>query len=354
MRRMPTVKNVAEQAGVSVGTVSRVLSGETSVKPSLREKVNDAIAVLGYRPNVTARALRTSKTDVIGLIVPDITNPFFAQMAASVETAAMERSHTVMLASSHNDPEAERHHILAFLDRSVCGIIVAACSGSSDLPLDLPVPVISLDRRFGGYALVSTDHAQAASLMAEHLYGLGHRRIAYIAGPPDTEAARVRREGFVKRLAQLGKTAGLADVTILDGKFDYDSGERIARELLSLLPADRPTAIAAASDQQAIGALRAARDLKIDVPRKLSIAGFDDIALAKLVVPRLTTVRQPVEKLATRAVELLFDQPFAAKDEKIDGSLVVRGSTGPAMSMKPDDISRQHRKRADDVAANKG
>jgi LacI family transcriptional regulator len=351
---MPTVKDVAEQAGVSVGTVSRVLSGETSVKPLLREKVSDAIAALGYRPNVTARALRTSKTDVIGLIIPDITNPFFAQMAASVESAAMERSHTVMLASSHNNPEAERHHILAFLDRSVCGIIVAASSGSSDLPSELPVPIISLDRRLGDFSLVSTNHAQAASLMADHLYGLGHRRIAYIAGPPDTDAGRVRREGFIKRLALLGKATGPAEVTILQGKFDYDSGERIARELLSLPPADRPTAIAAASDQQAIGALRAARDLKIDVPGRLSIAGFDDIALAKLVVPRLTTVRQPVEKLAARAVELLFDQPFAARDEMIDGSLVVRGSTGPAMSMKPDDISKRHRKRAGDLAANKG
>lgn len=354
MRRMPTVKDVAEQAGVSVGTVSRVLSGEASVKPSLRERVNEAIAALGYRPNVTARALRTSKTEVIGLIVPDITNPFFAQMAASVETAAMERSHTVMLASSHNDPEAERHHILAFLDRSVCGIIVAASSGSSDLPPDLPVPIISLDRRLGEFSVVSTNHAQAAALMADHLYGLGHRRISYIAGPPDTEAACVRREAFVKRLAELGETAGPAEVAIHQGKFDYDSGERIARELLSLPPAERPTAIAAASDQQAIGALRAARDLKIDVPRRLSIAGFDDIALAKLVVPRLTTVRQPVEKLAMRAVEVLFDQPFAASDEMIDGSLVVRGSTGPAIAMKPGDITGQHRKRADDLAANKG
>ncbi|MCA1493738.1 LacI family DNA-binding transcriptional regulator [Sinorhizobium alkalisoli] len=329
MRRMPTVKDVAEQAGVSVGTVSRVLAGEAAVKPALREKVTDAIAALGYRPNVTARALRTSKTDVIGLIVPDITNPFFAQMAASIESAAMQRKHTVMLASSHNDPEAERHHISAFLDRSVCGIIVAASSQGPHLPGDLPIPIISLDRRFADFPLVSTNHAQAASLMADHLYGLGHRRIAYIAGPPDTEVGRLRQQGFVDRLRRLGETGEAVDLTIYPGKFDYESGEMIAREVLSLAPDKRPTAIAAASDQQAIGALRAASDLKIDVPRELSIAGFDDISLAKLVVPRLTTVCQPVEKLAMRAVALLFGGSFTAKDEMIDGSLIARGSTAP-------------------------
>lgn len=330
MTRMPTVKDVAECAGVSVGTVSRVLAGEAAVKPSLREKVNDAIAALGYRPNVTARALRTSRTDVIGLIVPDITNPFFAQMAASVERAALECKHTLMLASSHNDRAAEHSHVRAFLDRSVRGIIVAASSDSPALHLKSPVPIISLDRRFGTFPLVSTNHSQAAALIADHIFHLGHRRIFYIAGPEDTEAGRARREGFIRRMNELGKTGTNVEVEVAFGKFDYESGERIARERLSRPSSDRPTAIAAASDQQAIGALRAARDLKIDVPRKLSVTGFDDILLANLVVPRLTTVRQPTDRLAKRAVELLFKQSSAVGDEMIDGSLVVRGSTGPA------------------------
>ncbi|MBB4234478.1 LacI family DNA-binding transcriptional regulator [Rhizobium esperanzae] len=336
MSKMPTVKDVAEYAGVSVGTVSRVLSGEAAVKPMLREKVNDAISALGYRPNVTARALRTSRTDVIGFIVPDITNPFFAQLAASVERAALERAHSLMLASSHDDRDAEQSHVLAFLDRSVRGIIVVASSDSPGLHLEAAIPVISLDRRFGAFPLVSTNHAQAAALMADHLYEFGHRHIAYIAGPPDTEAGRMRRQGFVGRIDRFGKTGEPVELEIAYGKFDYESGERIARDLLSRPPQDRPTAIAAASDQQAIGALRAARDLKIDVPRKLSVTGFDDISLANLVVPRLTTICQPADMLARRAVGLLLDEPSGRRDEMVDGALVVRGSTGPCPKPKPD------------------
>ncbi|MGG7581530.1 LacI family transcriptional regulator (plasmid) [Rhizobium sp. YTUHZ045] len=329
MVKMPTVKDVAEYAGVSVGTVSRVLSGEAAVKPMLRERVNDAISALGYRPNVTARALRTSRTDVIGLVVPDITNPFFAQLAASVERAALECGHSLMLASSHNDSEAEQSHVSAFLDRSVRGIIVVASSDGSGLDLPASVPVISLDRRFGAFPLVSTNHAQAATLIADHLYGLGHRRIAYIAGPTDTEAGRIRKEAFISRMDGFGKTGEPVELEIAHGRFDYESGERIARELLSRPPQSRPTAIAAASDQQAIGALRAARDLKIDVPRKLSVTGFDDISLANLVVPRLTTIRQPADMLARRAVSLLLEEPPGKGDEMVDGSLIVRGSSGP-------------------------
>ncbi len=335
MRKTPTVKDVAVEAGVSVGTVSRVIAGEAAVRPALREKVNEAITKLGYRPNVTARALRTSKTDVIGLVVPDITNPFLAQLAASVERAALEAGHMVMLASSHEDLEAEQSHILAFLDRSVRGIIVVASNGNSELKIDAPVPIISLDRRFGSYPLVSTDHAQAASLVVDHLYELGHRRIAYIAGPPETEAGRMRQKGFVTRVQQLSEAGDKIELEIVSGRFDYESGERAARGLLAREAGDRPTAIAAASDQQAIGALRAARDFKVDVPDELSVTGFDDITLAKLVVPRLTTVRQPTERLAARAVERLLNQNSSHEDEMVEGSLIVRRSTGPAPGRAP-------------------
>ena len=326
MDKIPTVKDVAIRAGVSVGTVSRVLSGELAVKPALRDKVNEAITALGYRPNFMARALRTTKTDVIGLIVPDITNPFFSQMAASAERAAFEHKHSLMLASSHNDHEAERSHILAFLDRSVRGIIVVATRDSSTSRVKSKVPIISLDRRYADFPLISINHAEAAALVADHLFGLGHRRIAYIAGPPDTEAGRIRREGFVNRIKKLG---GAVELEIVSANFDYESGETVARKLLSRVPGRYPTAIAAASDQQAIGALRAARDLGLDVPRDLSIVGFDDIHLANLVVPRLTTVRQPTDLLARHAVDLLLQKAPELTDEAMSASLVVRGSTAP-------------------------
>ncbi len=329
MEKMPTVKDVALLAGVSVGTVSRVLAGEAAVKPALRDKVRAAIDELGYRPNVAARALRTNRTNVVGLIIPDITNPFFAQLAASVETAAMKFGHMVMLATSHNDGEAERNHLKAFLDRSVDGIIVVAVSEGSLPQVETPVPIVSLDRRYGAIPLVSTDHAQAAALVVDHLHGLGHRRIAYIAGPQGSEAGRLRKEGFVARVKELTRPGDEITLEIIPGRFDYASGESAAREVLARPAQLRPTAIAAASDQQAIGVLRAARDLRIDVPGALSVTGFDDINLADLVVPRLTTVRQPTDLLAQRAVEQLLGDKRPTGDEVIEGTLIVRRSTGP-------------------------
>lgn len=316
------------RAGVSVGTVSRVLAGELAVKPALRNQVNEAINALGYRPNVMARALRTSKTDVIGLIVPDITNPFFSQMAASAERAAAKHRHSLMLASSHNDREVEQNHISAFLDRSVRGIILVAANLSCPSQVKSNVPIVSLDRRYADFPLISINHAEAAGLVADHLYELGHRKIAYIAGPADTEAGRKRREGFVSRISELDESV---ELEIFSGRFDYESGEMIGRRLLLQPPDKRPTAIAAASDQQAIGALRAARDIGLEVPGELSIAGFDDIQLANLVVPRLTTVRQPTDQLASRAVELLLENVDGTGEEAMSATLVVRGSTGPPL-----------------------
>lgn len=323
---MPTIKDVARKADVSVGTVSRVLAKNETVKQPLKIRVLAAMDELGYKPNLAARALRTNSIDVIGVVVPDITNPFFAQLAKNIEMEAASRSHSVMLANSHDDPEAEKTQISALLDRSVCGIIVVATSDSS-LPYEAEVPIVSLDRRMGDHPLVTTDHYDGSVQIADHLHKLGHRRIAYIAGPNSMEVARRRREGFVSRIETLSTAADPIDLTIYEGQFDYDSGEDICRAIWAETLEQHPTAIAAASDQQAIGVLRAARDLKLDVPGDLSVAGFDDISLAALVVPRLTTIRQPISALALSAVNRIFDREKAAGDEEISGSLIVREST---------------------------
>jgi LacI family transcriptional regulator len=327
MQKPPNIKDVAALAGVSVGTVSRVLANEAAVKVHLKEKVDSAIVDLGFRPNIAARALRTNQTDVIGFIIPDITNPFFAQLAKSVEAEADQRRHTVMLANSHNDAGVELRHIKAFLDRSVRGIIIVAASDHEPFNLNTDVPIVSLDRRFAGFPLIATNHASGAALIADHLYALGHRRIAYIAGPQNTEVGRARCQGFVTRIDQLDTRQDPVQLTVLAGLFDYETGEKNARELLTVPAAKRPTAIAAASDQQAIGALRVARDLKLDVPGDLSIAGFDDIALADLVVPRLTTVRQPTAMLARRAMELVFTSTKQGVEVLVEGELIGRDST---------------------------
>ncbi|WP_420414060.1 LacI family DNA-binding transcriptional regulator [Roseibium sp.] len=330
LKKTPTIKDVATHAGVSIGTVSRVLSKEPAVKAHLKEKVDAAVAALGYRPNFAARALRKNHIDVVGFVLPDITNPFFSQLAKSIESEASARNHTVMLACSYNDPAIEQTHIRALLDRSVRGIVVIAASDEAENSLEIDVPVISLDRQYAKYPLISTNHIQGAALVADHLVELGHRRFAYIAGPLNTEVGRARQVGFVQHLRQLTDDTDPADLIIRPGQFDYESGEKITLELLDVPEKARPTAIVAASDQQAIGALRAARDLGLNVPNDLSVTGFDDIVLAELVAPRLTTVRQPTSELAKRAIEAIFAKTAPDENITIDGKLIRRTSTGPA------------------------
>lgn len=322
-----TIKDVAEAAGVSVGTVSRVLAKESAVKPALQERVLKAMADLDYRVNIAARALRTRQIDLVGLILPDITNPFFSQLAKSVEVEAVKRGHSVMLASSHGDCETESSHVQAFLDRSVRGIVVVAAADGSGQAMKSPVPIVSIDRRFGRYPLVATDHQKGAELVADYLYELGHRHIAYIAGPQDTEVGRLRREGFVKRIRALGARGDKVTLKIRQARFDYVSGERVARKLLEATSATPVTAIAAASDQLAIGALRGARDLGVLVPEDVSIVGFDDIDLASLVIPRLTTVRQQTDQLAMKAMEMIFSAEQKNRSHLVSGELVVRDSS---------------------------
>ncbi|WP_417805207.1 LacI family DNA-binding transcriptional regulator [Thalassospira lucentensis] len=327
---MATIKDVAARAGVSVGTVSRVLANNQTVKQPLREKVSDAVAELGYKPNLAARALRTNRIDVIGVIVPDITNPFFAQIAKEIEIQAADMGHSVMLANTHDDQQHEAKQISALLDRSPRGIIVIAATDNGNFAPETDIPIVALDRPFGDFPFVSTDHEAAAALIADHICDLGVERVAYIAGPQSTQVARVRKAGFVNRISQRNNAGSQVELQIEEALFDYASGENIARRLLGRPVDQRPHAIVAASDQQAIGALRAALDLKLRVPDDVLITGFDDIALASLVVPRLTTIRQPSSELARRALELVLDPTELRNTSSLllPGELIVRGSSG--------------------------
>lgn len=325
---MSTVKDVAQRAGVSVGTASKVLSRNPTVKPALRERVMRAVDELGYKPNLAARALRTNKVNVIGLVVPDISNPYFAQLVKCVEAEASKQGHMVMMVNTDDDPEIETVQINALLAQSLHGLIVIGSTERDMEPINTSVPIVSLDRRFLNYQLISADHIGGSAQVAEHLFNLGHRRIAYISGQLSTEVGRLRKKGFCDRLAVLsGKTKPL-QLTSIEGQFDYTSADEIARSLLSVDAAKRPTAIATASDQQAIGVLRAARDLNIEVPQQLSIVGFDDIILAELVVPRLTSVSQNTVEMARLAVQCLLSEiSTPQKDHLIATDLKERGST---------------------------
>ncbi|MCZ4280279.1 LacI family DNA-binding transcriptional regulator [Kiloniella laminariae] len=328
---MATIKDVAQLAGVSVGTVSRVLAKNETVKPRLQEKVEAAVRELRYKPNPVARALRTNRSDIIGLIVPDITNPFFAQLAKQVEMLAAGQGLSVMLANTHDDPAYEKQQIETLLDRSPLGILVVSASEDNAQQLATDIPIVALDRTFVSYPCVATDHEVSASLAALHLLEMGHLRIGYAAGPSETRVARARESGFVAGLTIGGKDLGVKpDLEILRGAFDFTAGEELGRIFLNRPVSQRPTAIATASDQQAIGIMRAARDLKIEVPHELTVVGFDDIPLAVLVTPRLSTIRQSISQMASSALDLLVQSKGIGEDIKYPGRLIVRGSSGPA------------------------
>ena len=322
-----TIKEVAKDAGVSVGTVSRVLAETAEVKQPLRERVNRSIIKLKYKPNLAARALRANHVNVIGLMVPDITNPYFAQVANLLESEASKKGYALILASSHGDVNHEARQFSALLDHSPKGIVLIPTSDTIKMELPKNIRISILDRPLAEMNAIALDQGKSSALAADHLVELGHRKIAYIAGPHDIQTSIERESGFSNRIAELQSKNDSIELTIFRGQFDYASGEAIARDILSLEQSKRPTAIAAASDQQAIGAIRAATDMGVLVPNDVSVIGFDDIVLAELLVPRLTTIRQPVYDMVIEALDQILGRDDSICNQRYMGELIVRSTT---------------------------
>ena len=322
-----TIKEVAKDAGVSVGTVSRVLAETAEVKQPLRERVNRSIIKLKYKPNLAARALRANHVNVIGLMVPDITNPYFAQVANLLESEASKKGYALILASSHGDVNHEARQFSALLDHSPKGIVLIPTSDTIKMELPKNIRISILDRPLAEMNAIALDQGKSSALAADHLVELGHRKIAYIAGPHDIQTSIEREAGFSNRIAELQSKNDSIELTIFRGQFDYTSGEAIARDILSLVQSQRPTAIAAASDQQAIGAIRAATDMGVSVPNEVSVIGFDDIVLAELLVPRLTTIRQPVYDMVIEALDQILGRDDSICNQRYMGELIVRSTT---------------------------
>lgn len=320
---MVNIKDVAARANVSVGTVSRVLAKNETVGKELRELVETTIRELNFRPSGVARGLRRSRTDMIGLVIPDITNPFFAELAKHVEASASQAGFSVLLSITNDDPKIELSQIETLLRSYPTGLIVVPTQFGVPAKWQSDIATVAVDRRLKNYPLISVDHYAGAGLAAQHLLQLGHRRIAYIAGPNESPVSRERRKGFLDTLVAAGIQPEVAE-----GHFDYQSGEVLGKLLLSRSESVRPTAVATASDQQAIGLLRAASDLDLKVPGDLSIIGFDDIPLANLITPRLTTISQPVEQIAARAVAFVIGENATGTNAGLlDATLVIRNST---------------------------
>jgi LacI family transcriptional regulator, galactose operon repressor len=331
---MASIGDVAKRAGVSLGTASRAINGNPAVSPQLRERVLAAAAELDYRPNALARALRSSRTHSLGLIVPDVTNPFFGELAKQVEQVAAGMGYTVMLANSNDDPKTEAEYIKVLVGRQVDGLLIVPSEQTKELPRDAKAPLVVVDRPIRGFPLVASDHRAGAVAAVQHLVALGHRRIGCIAGPRHLSVARERYDGYRSVAAPIYQEDGFdfaADTIVT--RFDYDRGYDAALKLLSRR--DGPSAIFASSDQQAIGALRAAADLDLKVPDNVSIIGFDAISLAKLVTPRLTTVAQPIAAIADIAVRTVLrsrQEDARMERHRLPTLLQPANSTGPVAS----------------------
>jgi len=311
---MTTLIDVARRAGVSKSTVSNVIRGSVFVSAKTRGRVEQAVRETGYRPNIIARSLKSRASSTIGVIVPDLRNPFFADLSVSIEEVAYELGYAVLTANTECLPSAEANAGRALIERRVDGVIVAGISLDSSLPVnlldhDIPTILVTLsgldDSRFG---VIDHDDESAMEAVVDHLYQLGHRRLAFAWLPVPEHAGERRRQGMEAALAR----RGLMPVRIDDG----------------------PTAIVGHNDIQAIATIDRLERAGLDVPRDVSVVGYDDVPLAAHQRIALTTVRSDAAALARRAFELLVNAARAGRHvayrEIQPNPLVIRRTTGSA------------------------
>ncbi len=293
-------------------TVSRVLNGHaaSTIRPETRQRVIVAADRLGYRPSALARSLRLQRTLTLGMLVPDITNPFFSSIIKGAEDAARERGYNLILCNSEDEPEREATYLRVLRERQVDGLLIASSQMADATIAELreeAFPFVLLNRAAqsaGDLAVVVDNHAAAVEVVA-HLAALGHRRVGHIAGPQNTTTGVERREGYRAGVS----TYGLADDPELVVEADAFSEEAGHRALgIMLAGPARPTAVFGANDLIAIGMLQRLREIGLRVPQDLSIVGFNDIPLAGLLEPALTTVRVPQLEMGVSGARLLIDQ----------------------------------------------
>lgn len=330
------MKDVARHARVSVSTVSYVLNNSGPVATSRRARVLDAVRVLNYTPNESARSLKRRSTSTIGLVVPDLANQFFALVTEGVERAASERDVLVVLCAPEATERPVSHHAMLLRSQRLDGVVYLSGTGTSPsliLELARSGPVVLVDERISGFELpaVVSDGRRGAREVAAHVLEQGHQRLAIIGGPDVLWTAEQRLAGYREAIAAAGLDPDA--VPVLVGDYRQQSGRELAERALAE-PADRrPTALLCANDLMAIGALEFCRSAGILVPEDVSLAGFDDVPMAALLTPALTTVRQPARDMGYRAASLLFELLGGglngATVEPFPATLQIRASVAP-------------------------
>jgi LacI family transcriptional regulator len=333
-----TIREIADLAGVSIATVSRVVNGRGDVSPETRELVQRIVRERGYQANRSARGLSGGKTGLIGGTVPMVHYPYFSQLVAGVAEALYEHDMRLVLCPTYHEHEREVSLLERLMHGTTDGAVVILPEESSDelehllnhgYRFVVCDPLEPLNERIPA---VSAAHTAGADQAMKHLLSLGHRRIGAITGPGSGKATVERRRGYYAALAEAGITP---DPELeVESNFELLGGVDAARVLLDL--PDPPTAIFCFNDNMAIGAMRVARERGLRVPEDLSLIGFDDLDEAHIVHPTLTTIRQPLAEMGRIAVSLLMrlldDQPIEALHVELATRLVVRESTAPAPS----------------------
>jgi LacI family transcriptional regulator len=329
---MTTIREVAQRAGVSYATVSHVINKTRFVSDETRSRVLSAMSELNYRPNTLARSLRIGETKTIGLILPDSANPFFAEIARSIEDRAFRLGYSVILCNTERDTNRETLYVDVLSKRQVDGIIFVATGDQADslnFLINQDMPVVLIDRDLANIEVdaVLTDNQRGGYLATRHLIQRGHRRIACIAGPSHITPSAERVTGYLQALAEAG--IPYDEALVVDGDYHPASGQQVTAALLAMdFP---PTAIFALNDLMAIGALRAATEAGLRVPEDLAVIGYDDIEFACFTNPPLSTIAQPKDEVGSQATEILVKRISEKDGEKhrlvLPPRLIIRGST---------------------------
>lgn len=330
-----TIRDVARLAGVSAMTVSRVINEQPGVSPETRQRIDAAIAELDYAPSKVASSLISSKTGLLGMILPDVLNPFFGPIVRGAETMARKHGYRLLLCNSESDLRLERDYVSDLVAHRVEGLLIAPARDGSRQHLGRLVegsfPMVLLDRLVDGLNCdsVTLDNTDAARRLVAHLIAIGHRRIAFVTDADDVSTGRQRLAGYRRALADGG--IGFDEELVFHTSTDQMGGYRAAQLVLALT--ERPTAIFTVNNMTAVGVMQALRQAHLKVPEDVALVCFDDVQHLAVMAPFLTVIDQPAETMAQVAMQLLLERIAGngGKQPRVvsfPGDLIVRESCG--------------------------
>ncbi|MBK1875569.1 LacI family DNA-binding transcriptional regulator [Pelagicoccus mobilis] len=332
-KRKPTIREVSRHAGVSTATVSRVLAGLGGASEATQQRIETAVKELGYQRNRMASGLRSQRSTLVGVVIPDLQNPFFTGIVGGIEEVLHEAGYTIFLANSASDVDRERAELQMLQSERICGLLFIPSSASAEAYQDLcdgELPVVAIDRVPGGLALDSVTVANEAGAFqgVTHLIEAGYRKIGLVNGPDEIVVARERGTGYRRALQDAGLK--LRPSWMASGSFQSESGYELTKAMLS--KKNRPEAVFVGSFVTALGALRAVTELGLKVPDEVALMGFDDMPWAAAMNPPLSVVAQPVREIGRSAAKLLLERleapDLGIRSLVLNTDLVVRESCG--------------------------